>query len=250
MNHYILIHGAWEESRMWQYVTPILEKNGHKVTALDLPGHGENMLPISQVTMAGYIDYVMGAINKLDHKVILVGHSMTGTVISQVAELIPGKIEKLIYVAAFLLNEGESVLEAMQNDSDGKFFPEVIFSDDQTYAMIPEQTLRTIGLHDVKENIIQRVLPLMASQQATEPFMAKVAVSEKSFGSVPKTYIRTSIDKVTSPALQDTMIANWEVETVLDIESGHFPAFSAPEKLAELMLEFSSITQEKLVNHV
>ena len=90
----------------------------------------------------------------------------------------------------------------------------------------------------------------MASQQATEPFMAKVAVSEKSFGSVPKTYIRTSIDKVTSPALQDTMIANWEVETVLDIESGHFPAFSAPEKLAELMLEFSSITQEKLVNHV
>lgn len=164
MSHYILIHGAWEESRMWQYVSPILEQNGHKVTAIDLPGHGENKQPILQVTMAGYIESVVDAIKRLDHKVILVGHSMTGTVISQVAELIPEKIEKLIYVAAFLLKEGGSVLEAMQSDGDGKFFPEVIFSEDQSYATVSVQTLRRVGFHDVDENIIQRVLPLMAEQ--------------------------------------------------------------------------------------
>lgn len=236
MSHYILIHGAWEESRMWQYVSPVLEKNGQRVTAIDLPGHGENKLPISQVTMANYIQTVVDAIKKLDHKVVLVGHSMMGTVISQVAELIPEKIEKLIYVAAFLLKEGGSVLEAMQSDRDGKFIPELIFSEDQSYATVPEQTLRNIGFHDVDGKIIQRVLPLMAEQQATEPFMAKVAVSDKNFGSVPKTYIRTTIDKVTSPALQDSMIANWKVEKVHNLDSGHFPAFSVPEKLAELML--------------
>jgi pimeloyl-ACP methyl ester carboxylesterase len=250
MKHYILIHGAWEESKMWQYVSPILEQNGHKVTAIDLPGHGENKQPLSQVTMAGYIKSVVDAIKKLDHKVILVGHSMTGAVISQVAELIPEKIERLIYVAAFLLKEGGSVLEAMQNDRDGKFFPEVIFSEDKTSASVPEQALRNIGFHDVEEKVIQRVLPLMAEQQATEPFMAKVVVSDKNFGSIPKTYIRTSIDKVTSPALQDTMIANWDVETVLNLESGHFPAFSVPEKLAGLMFQSASITTEKLCSNV
>jgi len=76
----------------------------------------------------------------------------------------------------------------------------------------------------------------MAEWQATEPFMAKVVLSKENFGSVPKTYIRTGMDKMVSPALQNTMIGNWEVESVLDLESGHFPAFSVPEKLAGLML--------------
>ena len=40
MSHYILLHGAWEESRMWDDVSPILQQNGHTVTAIDLPGHG------------------------------------------------------------------------------------------------------------------------------------------------------------------------------------------------------------------
>lgn len=236
MSHYILIHGGWEESRSWEDVSPILEQKGHIVTAIDLPGHGENKQPISQVTMASYIRTVVGTIEQLDHRVVLVGHSMTGAVISQVAELIPEKIEKLIYVAAFLLKEGGSVLEAMQSDPNCEFLPEVIFSEDQTYATVPEQALRSIGFHDVEEKVIQRVLPLMVEQQATEPFMAKVVVSDERFGSVPKTYIRTTIDKVASPALQDTMIANWKVETVHDLRSGHFPAFSVPEKLAGLML--------------
>jgi hypothetical protein len=95
--------------------------------------------------------------------------------------------------------------------------------------------LRRVGFHDVDETVIKRILPLMAERQATEPFMSKAVLTEENFGSVPKTYVRTSIDKVTTPALQDRMISNWKVESVLDLESGHFPAFSVPEKLAELM---------------
>ncbi len=70
MSHYILIHGGWEESRAWGDVSPILEQNGHTVTAIDLPGHGKNNLAISQVTMASYIQAVVSAIKQLDHRVI------------------------------------------------------------------------------------------------------------------------------------------------------------------------------------
>ncbi len=126
----------------------------------------------------------------------------------------PEKIERLIYVAAFLLKNGDSVLEAMQRDPDGKFLPELSFSEDQSYATASEQTLRNIAFHDVDEERIRDTLPLMAEKQATEPLMAMVAVSDENFGSVPKTYIRTTKDKITSTALQDEMIANWMVETV------------------------------------
>jgi pimeloyl-ACP methyl ester carboxylesterase len=236
MKHYILVHGAWEESRAWADVSAVLQQGGHTVTAIDLPGHGRNERSLSEVTMAGYIQSVVDTISALDHKVVLVGHSMTGAVISQVAERIPPKIERLVYVAAFLLKAGATVMEAMESDDANELLPKIVFSDDQTYASVSEQTLRSVGFHDVDESVIKRVLPLMAETQATEPFMAKIEVSDENFGSVPKTYIRTSIDKITSPGLQDTMIGNWNVESVLHLESGHFPAFSVPEKLAELML--------------
>ena len=51
MSHYILVHGAWEESRAWEDVTPLLEAQGHTVNALDLPGHGVAMQPIANMTM-------------------------------------------------------------------------------------------------------------------------------------------------------------------------------------------------------
>ena len=243
MSHYILLHGAWEESRMWDDVSPILQQNGHTVTAIDLPGHGANKHPNSLVTTSSYRQAVVDVITQLDHQVILVGHSMNGALISHVAEQIPEKIERLIYVTAFLLKDGGSVLEAMQSDADGEVLPEIVFSDDQAYATLPEAALRRIGFHDIEESAIKRFLPLMAEWQATEPFMAKLVLSDKNFGSVPKTYIRTGMDKMVSPALQDTMIGNWEVESVLDLESGHFPAFSQPEKLAELMLQSTLVAK-------
>ncbi len=243
MSHYILLHGAWEESRMWDDVSPILQQNGHTVTAIDLPGHGTNKQPDSQVTTSGYIQAVVDVIKPLDHQVVLVGHSMNGALISQVAEQIPETIERLIYVTAFLLQDGGSVLEAMQSDPEGGALPEVVFSDDQAYATLPEPALRRIGFHDIEESAILRFLPLMAEWQATEPFMAKVELSQKKFGAVPKTYIRTGMDKMVSPALQDTMIENWEIESVLDLKSGHFPAFSQPEKLAELMLQSTLVAK-------
>ena len=196
----------------------------------------ENKHPNLLVTTSSYIQAVVDVITQLDHQVILVGHSMNGALISHVAEQIPEKIERLIYVTAFLLKDGGSVLEAMQSDADGEVLPEIVFSDDQAYATLPEAALRRIGFHDIEESAIKRFLPLMAEWQATEPFMAKLVLSDKNFGSVPKTYIRTGMDKMVSPALQNTMIGNWEVESVLDLESGHFPAFSVPEKLAGLML--------------
>ena len=237
MSHYILLHGAWEESQMWNDVSPILQQNGHTVTAIDLPGHGTNKHLGPAVTMSAYRQAVVDVITRLDHQVVLVGHSMNGALISLVAEQIPEKIERLIYVTAFLLKDGGSVLEAMQSDPAGGALPEVVFSEDQAYATIPAPALQRIGFHDIEEPAIQRFLPLMAEWQATEPFMAKVVLSQKKFGSVPKTYIRTGMDKMVSPALQNTMIGNWEVDSVLDLESGHFPAFSQPRKLAELILQ-------------
>jgi alpha-beta hydrolase superfamily lysophospholipase len=89
MSHYVLIHGAWEEAKSWDAVTPLLEAQGHSVNAVDLPGHGKNLQPISQMNMNNYINTVITEIQQVNVPVILVAHSMTGSVVSQVAERIP-----------------------------------------------------------------------------------------------------------------------------------------------------------------
>jgi pimeloyl-ACP methyl ester carboxylesterase len=249
MSHYILVHGAWEESGMWDRVSPILEQAGHTVTAVDLPGHGPNKKPGSEVTTQGYARALVDVIGKLDYPVILAGHSMNGALISQVAEEIPEQIERLVYVTAFLLKNGGTVYAAMESDGANGAFPEIRYSDDQAFATLPEPALRRIGLHDVDDAEIRRILPLMAEWQATEPFLAPLEVSDERFGAVPKTYIRTSIDRMISPALQDTMIANWEVDSVFELESGHFPTSSVPDELADALLRAAAIGTPRLASN-
>jgi len=237
MTHYILVHGAWEGAWSWNETRPTLEQKGHKVTAVALPGSPENEHNLAQVTMNSYVQTVVDAINQADGKITLVGHSLAGAIISQAAEHVPDKIEKLYYVAAFLLENGDSILEAMQRDPDGEFLPELTFAEDQSYATASETTWRSKAFHDVTEKDIQGALSYVKDlPQATEPFVAKVVVTDEKFGRVPKAYIRTSLDKMVSPKLQDEMLGNWNVDQIHTLEAGHFPTLSLPKQLAELLL--------------
>lgn len=249
MSHYVLVHGAWEESGMWDNVAPILRQSGHEVSAVDLPGHGANKQQGLAVTTELYVEALVDVISKLDYPVVLAGHSMNGALISHVAERIPEKIERLIYVTAFLLKNGGSVFKAMEGDAKEGAFPYIEYSDDQALATLPEWALRKIGLHDIDQAEIERILPMMAEWQGTEPFMTEVAVTEENFGSVPKTYVRTSIDRMISPALQDTMISNWEVDSVFELKSGHFPTSSVPQDLADALLRAAAIDTSRLVSN-
>lgn len=236
MSHYILVHGAFEGAWSWDNITPKLLKKGHQATAVNLPGSPGNERDIPGVTMKSYIDTVVDEIAKLESKVVLVGHSLAGAVISQVAEAIPDNIERLVYVTAFMLQNGDSALDAMQRDKAGQFLPRLAFSDDQTSATSDEATWREVAFHDVNETSILEALPLLRGPQATEPFMAKVAVSEARFGSIPKTYIRTDIGKMLTPTLQDEMLKNWRVDQIHVLNSGHFPALSLPDQLVQAMI--------------
>ena len=87
----VLVHGAWSDATAWQAVIPLLKAQGHEVIAVNLPGHGTDATSFAGISLQSYVDAVKNAIG--DRKnVILVGHSMAGIVISQVAEAIPGQI--------------------------------------------------------------------------------------------------------------------------------------------------------------
>lgn len=90
---FILIHGSWHSAWNWYKVTPLLEKKGHTVYSIDLPGMGRDKTPIENVRFDSTIKKLCRLIDSVPGKVILVAHSKNGIMNSQLAELRPKKIE-------------------------------------------------------------------------------------------------------------------------------------------------------------
>jgi pimeloyl-ACP methyl ester carboxylesterase len=109
MKNILFIHGAWGGAWAFREFVEILKQQGHQASAIDLPGHGQNTARISEVTMEAYVNHVIETAKTIEGPIILVGHSLAGAVISQVGERIPERIERLVYVAASLPQNGETV---------------------------------------------------------------------------------------------------------------------------------------------
>jgi pimeloyl-ACP methyl ester carboxylesterase len=230
MSTFVLIHGAWHGAWCWDKVTPLLEQGGHEVVTLDLPGHGEDRTPAAEVTLEAYADRVVEALDALPEPVVLVGHSLSGTVISQVAETRPEKIDKLVYLCALLLPSGKSAIEASQEDGGSVILKNAEVQADQGHIILSVEGMKEALYHDCPEDF-ERARRLI-SPQPLAPLGTPVEVTEGNFGSVRRTYVHTTQDRAVSPAAQERMYTELPCEKVVSMSTGHLPFFAAPEELA------------------
>ncbi len=86
---FVLVHSAWLGGWAWEPVASILEEQGHDDVSPDLPGHGANALPPSQVTMDGYVRGITDILDTRQEPVILVGHSLGGIVVARRLSCVP-----------------------------------------------------------------------------------------------------------------------------------------------------------------
>src|SRR5476649_1897062 len=116
MSAYVLIHGAWHGGWCWHKVVVRLRKAGHRASAPDLPSLGRDRTPLALVSLQTWTESVCRALDAEAEPVILVGHSRAGAVISQAAEAAPEKIRTLVYLAGYLLADGECVADKAKED--------------------------------------------------------------------------------------------------------------------------------------
>jgi pimeloyl-ACP methyl ester carboxylesterase len=207
-----------------------LEKEGHKVEAPDLPGHGKDTTPIREVSLQAYADSVCKILDAQSDPVVLVGHSMGGIVISQAAEHRPGKIETLVYLTAFLLRDGESLLQVAQGDMEALVLPNLTFAEDQSYSSVRDEAVKEAFYGDCSEEDVARAKSLLVPQAAA-PFATPVSTTEESFGRIPRVYIECLRDRAISPSVQKRMYAAVPCRKVVSMDTSHSPFFSAPDEL-------------------
>jgi pimeloyl-ACP methyl ester carboxylesterase len=222
METFVLIHGAFCESWYWRKVIPLLEKAGHRVIALDLPGHGKNKKAAAdEITLQTYTDYVAGVLDKQPEPVILVGHSMGGIVISQTAEYRPDKIKKLVYLCAFLLKDGES----LKSKGGGHHDP----------LNAPYSALKELFLGDCSDEDVRQFRARMVPEPGTIAG-ATIHITDKNHGRVPRVYIECLRDNAILPSTQKQMYTDMPCERVITMDTSHMPNLSAPEELAKNLI--------------
>ncbi len=114
MSTFVLVHGAWQSNGTWDRLVPLLEKHGHNVIAPVLSGLGTDQNRLSpDITLRQHIEDVARELSRFAGQVILVGHSYAGMIISGVVETSPDRVQRLVFLDAFIPEHGQCVLNLL-----------------------------------------------------------------------------------------------------------------------------------------
>ena len=235
MSTFVLIHGAWHGAWCWDKVARLLTQHGHKVHAPDLPGHGNDTTPVAQVTLEAYAERVLDVIDQCSEPVVLAGHSMGGIVISQAAERRPDSIRALVYVCAFLLQDGQPLLQMAEPDREALVLPNLEFSDDKTSATVKPGVLSEAFYGDCSEQDVERATSLLVPQ-ATAPLATPIKITPGNFGRIPRVYVECLQDRAISASVQHAMYEATKCDRVFSLDCSHSPFFSMPQALVDCLL--------------
>ncbi|MFA6083573.1 alpha/beta fold hydrolase [Mucilaginibacter sp.] len=231
---YVIVPGAWSSASAWQAVAKDLSAAGNKVIVVELPGHGTDQTAPQSLTIDIYRDKVISAMNSVDGKVILVGHSMAGVVISEVAEKVPAKIEKLIYLAAFLPQTGQSLFDLASTDATSLLGSSLILAPGVPTVDVKHENIINCFIAD-GTTAVQNALLASFRVEPAPPFQNPVTLTKANYGSVPKFYIKTLQDQTITPILQKRMLANAGISTTYQLNTSHSPFLSKPDSVAILL---------------
>ena len=251
MKTFILLHGSWHSAWNWHKVVPLLEKAGHKAIAIDLPGMGRDKTPIQDVKFHTTVKKICQLIDSIEGKVILVGHSKNGIIISQAAEYRPHKIEKLIYLAAYLIPGGKTQREYSMMDVGGWLKPYVTQHPETNSHTLQPEIFHDGLYHDCDPDITE-LAKYILSNEPVESGITALQLTEKNYHSVPRYYIECTEDRAVTPAIQQLMYTETPCRKVFQMNTSHSPFFSKPVGLTNILCEIAAYNEhaEPVVENV
>ncbi len=233
MARIVLVHGAFSGAWSWEPVLPGLTAAGHQAQAVDLPGHGEDDTPVADVTLDAYADKVCSVLAE-GQPAVLVGHSMGGVVITQAAGRCPERIAGLVYLAAFLPSDGQSLLDLTQlpEGAGDQVQANLVVDGDPPVATMPPDAART-AIHGCADDEAAAWAVARRGPQPVAPFGQPVRIepaNREAFEGLPRAYVTCLQDRAIPPALQRRMFETAGCDPVIEIDTDHAPMLSRTDE--------------------
>lgn len=235
MASFLLIHGAWHGGWCFDRLRAALAGKGHVAAAPTLPGMGGTADELAAVTLEGWADFVIAQARTLAPPVVLVGHSRAGIVISTAAEREPGAFAGLVYLAAFLLPSGVTMIEARDGMPRNGAFETGLSRAARGAALALSREAAIAAFYQDCPAEDQLAAAARIVPEPVQPLNTPLALSEAGFGSLPRHYVECTLDEAIPIAQQRMMHARLPCASVTTLESGHSPFLGMPDELAVVL---------------
>jgi pimeloyl-ACP methyl ester carboxylesterase len=236
MTSFVLVHGGGQGGWCWKQCARALRERGHEVYTPTLTGFGER----AHLSASGFETYVEDVARVIDFEdldgVVLVGHSMAGAIVPRVAERMPGRIGAVVWVAAVVTRDGETLLQAVPQSP--WVARAVRLGADGTAHTDPMLMLEA-NLHD--GDPAQRAW--VRQRHCDYPPFALVEPGRLSAFlalGLPTGYVVASQDRTIVPELQETFAARLPGCRRASVDAGHGCMITRPAATARAILDTSA----------
>jgi pimeloyl-ACP methyl ester carboxylesterase len=237
MSTFVLVHGAWHDGSAWNRVIDRLNIKGHKAFGPTMAGNGRDVdkcVTHAQSTRS-IVDFILD--NGLTD-FVLVGHSYGGTVISKVAEAIPERIRRLVFVSGFVLNDGDCLLDNVPPEDRAMLAQLASESADDTVTM-PFEYWRQRFVNGTDLATTCRTYDRL-SPQPFRPFCEPLDLKKFYALDTPKTYLVCTEDITLPPGdwgWHPRMSSRLGTYRVVEMPGNHEVIFTDPIGLADKIIE-------------
>jgi pimeloyl-ACP methyl ester carboxylesterase len=207
----------------------------------ELTGMGEDRARAATGSLDLWGEEVADLCRGQPEPVTLVGHSRGGLVISAAAELAPEHIRTLVYVTAFLLPTGMSIMDANARSSIPVATDSLVPREDGTCALVAE-AVESALYNMTTPQWVARAKDMLGPEPMSS-FVASNALTGERFGRVPRAYVECTLDQAMPHHMQRDMQADYPCNLVITLEADHSPFFSIPDELAEALLSIASVAR-------
>jgi pimeloyl-ACP methyl ester carboxylesterase len=215
----VLIHGAFADGSSWSAVVEDLQAKGHEVTAPQFP----------LTSLADDVARLRQVLAWLDGPTIIGGHSYGGQVMTALGADAPDVVG-LVYVAAFGLDEGESIA-ALGGDAPPAPALANLIVDEQGFGRLPEDDFAGHFAADV-DPVKARVMH--AAQQPVSMSVFEDVMGTPVWKSLPSWYLVAANDEAIDPDAERMFAERMGAETV-EVPSSHVAMVSHPDAVIELV---------------
>ncbi len=232
----VLVHGAWHGAWCFDRVLPLLAEAGVPSVAIDLPGHGADTRPLTD--LHGDAAHVRAVLDAIDGPVVLLGHSYGGAVITE-AGTHPA-VAHLVYLCALALDEGESCADAavvraatLSHAGRPSLAAGIVTHPDGTATLRPDSAAACL-YNDCDAATVAWAVARLGPQPMAN--MAQ-APGEIAWRSRLSTYVVCSDDQAIHPGLQRILAER--CATSIEWDTSHSPFASRPALVSALLQDLA-----------
>jgi pimeloyl-ACP methyl ester carboxylesterase len=230
----VFVHGSCHGGWCWKKILPYFDSNEFNIYSPTLTGLGERSHLANETTdLYTHIEDILQVFKYEDlFDVILVGHSYAGMVISGVAEMIPDKIKLLIYLDAYIPQDGKTAFDLVPGLLD--LYKGRIMQDQDKPWLVRSYTPVEFGLSDKKDiEWVEPKLVPMPWHTHTQPLV----VHNKQTMKIPKAFITSAEFEGMFQRQNEEEKCKWDC---YELKRGHYVMITAPEELSRIILNIVS----------